>query len=66
MEVLKQSDIVSLHCPLNDQTKHLINQTSLNLMKDGVMLINTMQGRSNRCQSSDRCAEEGKAWLFGY
>lgn len=43
-EVISKSDIISLHCPLNNKTKHLINKDSLNLMKDGVMLINTSRG----------------------
>lgn len=43
-QIWAQSDIISLHCPLTPQTKHLINDTSLALMKDGVMLINTSRG----------------------
>jgi D-lactate dehydrogenase len=43
-EVLAQSDIISLHCPLNEQTHHLINVQTLSLMKRGVMLINTGRG----------------------
>ncbi len=43
-EVISKSDIISLHCPLNNETKHLINKDTLNLMKDGVMLINTSRG----------------------
>jgi D-lactate dehydrogenase len=33
-----------LHCPLNEQTKHLINQQTIAMMKKGVMLINTSRG----------------------
>ncbi|MDY3939548.1 MAG: 2-hydroxyacid dehydrogenase [Spirochaetia bacterium] len=40
----QESDIISLHCPLNDQTYHMINEESLSKMKDGVMLINTSRG----------------------
>ncbi|TAG13321.1 MAG: 2-hydroxyacid dehydrogenase [Sphingobacteriia bacterium] len=41
--VLK-ADIISLHCPLNEQTKHLINPETLAKMKTGVALINTSRG----------------------
>lgn len=43
-EVLQQADVVSLHCPLTPQSYHLINQTSLQQMKSGAMLINTSRG----------------------
>ena len=43
-EVLQRSDILSLHCPLNPKTKHLVNEESIALMKDGVMVINTSRG----------------------
>lgn len=44
VEVLQQSDIISLHCPLNDQTRHVINCDTLEMVKPGVMLINTSRG----------------------
>ena len=43
-ELLSESDIVSLHCPLTPQTKYLINAQSISLMKQGAMLINTSRG----------------------
>ena len=43
-DLLKQADIVSLHCPLNDATHYLINAESLAAMKRGAMLINTGRG----------------------
>ena len=43
-ELLKTSDVISLYCPLNKDTKHIINENSIQKMKDGVMLINTSRG----------------------
>lgn len=43
-EALPKADIVSLHCPLNASTKHLVNAARLDAMKPGVVLINTSRG----------------------
>ena len=43
-ELMAQSDIISLHCPLTPETYHIINQETINQMKDGVMLVNTSRG----------------------
>lgn len=43
-EVLQESDILTLHCPLTDQTKHIINFGSINLLKKNCILINTSRG----------------------
>jgi D-lactate dehydrogenase len=40
--IFKSADIIS--CPLNDNTKHMINKSSLLQMKDNIMLINTSRG----------------------
>lgn len=42
--LLKQSDVVSLHCPLTPQTQQIINTRSLAIMKDGAILLNTARG----------------------
>lgn len=43
-EVLQQADIVTLHCPLVDKTRHLMNSKTLQLMKPGARLINCARG----------------------
>ena len=43
-EVLRQADIVTLHCPLTETTKNLINAETLSKMKKGAFLINTGRG----------------------
>ncbi len=42
--LLKESDIITLHCPYNSQTHHLINKENINLIKKGAYLINTARG----------------------
>ena len=44
-ELYKNSDIISLHCPLTEQTRYIINDDSIAKMKDGVMIINTGRGQ---------------------
>lgn len=43
-ELLSSSDVVSLHCPLTEQTHHLIDQRALELMKPSAFLVNTSRG----------------------
>lgn len=43
-ELYQAADIISLHCPLNKQTEHLIDQSAIAQMRPGVMLINTSRG----------------------
>ena len=43
-ELLEQSDIISLHCPLTDETRHMINAEAIGKMKKGVVIVNTSRG----------------------
>ncbi|MBR6976790.1 MAG: hypothetical protein IKH74_00115 [Lachnospiraceae bacterium] len=43
-ELLERSDIISLHCPLTEETKHMINADAIDKMKKGVVILNTSRG----------------------
>lgn len=43
-ELFRESDIISLHCPLTEETRHIINANSVSQMKKGVTIINTSRG----------------------
>ena len=43
-ELLENSDYITLHCPLNDQTKHMINKETISKMKPSAVIINTGRG----------------------
>lgn len=43
-ELFERSDIISLHCPLTDETRHLVNADSISKMKKGVVIVNTSRG----------------------
>lgn len=65
-EMLPQCNIVSLHAPLTDQTYHIIDEESLKLCKDGVLIINT--GRAALINTRDVIAalKTGKVGGFGF
>ena len=43
-EIWERADVISLHCPLTDETKHLINTPSIAKMKKGIVIVNTSRG----------------------
>ena len=43
-EIWEKSDIISFHCPLTEETKHMVNEQSIAAMKKGVVLLNTSRG----------------------
>jgi D-lactate dehydrogenase len=61
--LLTQSDIISLHCPLNEHTHHLIDDDAFAAMKTGVMLINTSRGA---LVNSKACIKALKSQKLGY
>ena len=64
-KLLEQSDIISLHCPLNPETKHIINKESFKLMKDGMMLINTSRGPLINTIDTIEALKSGKLGYLG-
>lgn len=64
-ELLEQSDIISLHCPLTPETHYLINRESLAKMKDGVMIINTSRGALIDASEVITALKSGKVGYLG-
>lgn len=64
-ELYAGADIISLHCPLIPETQHLINESSLRLMKDGVMLINTSRGQIVDTRAVIQNLKSGKIAYLG-
>jgi D-lactate dehydrogenase len=63
--IFKSADIISLHCPLNDNTKHMINKSSLLQMKDNIMLINTSRGALINTTDIIEALKNGKVGYLG-
>jgi D-lactate dehydrogenase len=64
-ELLSASDIVSLHCPLTPDTRHLIDAKAVDAMKDGVMLVNTSRGAVIDTRAVIRGLKSGKIGNLG-
>lgn len=64
-EVLKNSDIISLHCPLTPETKYMIDWEAFANMKDGVMLINTSRGALINTKDAILALKRGKIGYLG-
>jgi D-lactate dehydrogenase len=64
-ELLTQSDIISLHCPLYGKTQHLMNENAMAKMKDGVMLINTSRGGLLDTKAAIQALKTGKIGYLG-
>lgn len=58
-EIFANCDIISLHCPLNEKTKHLINMDNVNTLKPGVIILNTARGAVLQTEALKKGLEEG-------
>lgn len=64
-ELLQQSDVVSIHCPLTVETRNLIGQRELALMKPNAILVNTARGEVIDQHALSQALEEGKLFAAG-
>ncbi len=61
----RESDIISLHCPLNNESRGLIDERRISLMKTGVILVNEARGAVLDEEAVARAVEEGRIGGFG-
>ncbi len=64
-ELLNKSDIISLHCPLTKENRHLINDSTIEKMKNGVYIINTSRGQLINTQSLINGLKSGRIGAAG-
>ncbi|MFW6352364.1 MAG: NAD(P)-dependent oxidoreductase, partial [Bacteroidota bacterium] len=64
-ELFKESDIISLHCPLTPESKHMINRNTIKQMKHGVMLINTSRGGLIKTKDAIKGLKKGRIGYLG-
>ncbi|MGK0256025.1 MAG: lactate dehydrogenase-like 2-hydroxyacid dehydrogenase, partial [Arcobacteraceae bacterium] len=62
--LLKNSNIISIHCPLNKQTNNLLNATNLNSIQDGAILLNLSRGGIVNEQDITSVLNDGKDFYF--
>lgn len=59
-ELLAKSDVITLHCPLNCHTEHMVNKEMIAKMKDGISIINTSRGGVLNTQDVLEAVKSGK------
>ena len=65
VDIFSEADVISLHCPLNEQTRHLINSQTIDMMKDGVMIINTSRGALMDTAAAIQALKSGRIGYLG-
>jgi D-lactate dehydrogenase len=63
--LIAEADLISIHCPLNEHTRHLINKECFEDMKPGVMLINTSRGAILDTSAAIDALKNGKLGYLG-
>ena len=63
--LLRESDIITIHTPLNDETRGLIGEAELAMMKDGVVLVNMARGAVTDEAAVAKAVRSGKVGAFG-
>jgi phosphoglycerate dehydrogenase-like enzyme len=64
-ELLARSDFVSIHCPLTEESHHLIDSRAFGLMKEGVFVVNTSRGPIIEEAALANAVASGKVWGVG-
>lgn len=64
-EIYSEADVISIHCPLTDATKGMINAESIAQMKDGVIILNTARGPVLDEQAVSDALDSGKIYMLG-
>lgn len=63
-ELLSRSDVVSLHCPLTDATRNILNRESISGMKNGTVIVNTARGQLAEDQAMAEALRSGKIGYY--
>ena len=64
-DLLRESDIITLHVPLTPETKHLIGEREFKIMKDGAILVNTARGEVVDEEAMIHALKSGKLFAAG-
>ncbi|NAX19711.1 2-hydroxyacid dehydrogenase, partial [Vibrio sp. V39_P1S14PM300] len=63
--LFKQSDVITLHCPMSEENYHLLNEEAFNQMKDGVMIVNTSRGELLDSVAAIEALKRGRIGALG-
>lgn len=64
-ELIRQSDVISLHCPMTKENYHLLNDAAFSKMKNGVMIINTSRGELLDSAAAIEALKQGRIGALG-